>query len=90
MTTFDGKRSARDYFWFALALIVVLIGSASRASAADAAATAPPTRASGLYSAPPLNPMELTTRVTPFAPAATDSASWRSRSVSTRPFRYTT
>jgi hypothetical protein len=79
----DGKRGARDYFWFALALIVVLIGSASRASAADAGS-------SGLYSAPPLNPMELMTRLTPFAPAATDSASWRSRSVSTRPFRYTT
>jgi len=83
MTSADGKRGARDYFWFALALIVVLIGSASRASAADAAATAP-------YRAPPLNPMEFTTRATRCAPAATDSAIWRSRSVSTRPFRYTT
>jgi Spy/CpxP family protein refolding chaperone len=41
MTIGDGKRGARDYFWFALALIVVLIGSASRASAADAAASDP-------------------------------------------------
>jgi hypothetical protein len=31
MTTGDWKRGARDYFWFALALIVVLIGAASRA-----------------------------------------------------------
>ena len=83
MPTGDGKRGASDYFWFALALIGVLIGSVSRASAVDAGS-------SGLYIAPPLNPMELTTRVTPFAPAATDSASWRSRSVSTRPYRYTT
>jgi len=30
MTIGDGKRGARDYFWFALALIVVLIGCASR------------------------------------------------------------
>jgi hypothetical protein len=41
MTIGDGKRGARDYFWFALALIVVLIGSASRAPAVDAAATDP-------------------------------------------------
>jgi hypothetical protein len=44
MTITDGKRGARDYFWFALALIVVLIGFASRASAADAAATDPLSR----------------------------------------------
>jgi hypothetical protein len=31
MTTGDWKRGAREYFWFALALIVVLIGAASRA-----------------------------------------------------------
>jgi hypothetical protein len=37
MTIVDGKRGARDYFWFALALIVVLIGSASRASSCTAA-----------------------------------------------------
>ena len=69
MTIGEGKRGARDYFWFALALIVVLIGCASRASAAEGVATT-----SGLYRAPPLSPMELITRATPRAPAATDSA----------------
>ena len=45
MTIKDEKRGARDYFWFALALIVVLIGSASRASAADVTVSDPPPRA---------------------------------------------
>jgi hypothetical protein len=44
MAISDARRGARDYFWFALALIVVLIGSTSRASAADAAATDPSLR----------------------------------------------
>ncbi|MEA3109393.1 MAG: phosphate-selective porin OprO and OprP [Gammaproteobacteria bacterium] len=45
MTIGDEKRGARDYFWFALVLIVVLIGSASRASAADVTVSDPPPRA---------------------------------------------
>jgi len=52
MTIGDGERGARDYFWFALALIVVLIGSASRASAADAAASdlsSPVAQADGVH-----------------------------------------
>jgi phosphate-selective porin OprO and OprP len=31
----QGRRFARDYFWFALALIAILMGSAARAAAAD-------------------------------------------------------
>jgi hypothetical protein len=45
MTIGDEKRGARDYFWFALVLIVVLIGAASRASAADVTVSDPPPRA---------------------------------------------
>jgi hypothetical protein len=53
MTIGDARRGARDYFWFALALIVVLIGAASRASAADAATDPPPwARASHQAAAP--------------------------------------
>ena len=48
MTIADGKRGARDYFWFALALIVVLIGSASRASAADAASSRTAAQSNGV------------------------------------------
>ena len=49
MTIADGKRGARDYFWFALALIVVLIGSASRASAADAASSRTTAQTNGIH-----------------------------------------
>src|SRR5450432_1900111 len=31
----QGRRFAREYFWFALALIAILLGSAARAAAAD-------------------------------------------------------
>jgi len=31
----QGRRFAREYFWFALALIAILVGSAARAAAAD-------------------------------------------------------
>jgi hypothetical protein len=49
MTIADGKRGARDYFWFALALIVVLIGSASRAQAADAASSRTAAQTNGVH-----------------------------------------
>jgi len=69
------ERGARDYFWFALALIVVLIAPHRVPELAVSA------RCSGDGVDDPRHPC---------APAATDSANWRSRSVSTTPFRYTT
>ncbi len=36
----DGKRFAREYFWFALALMAILLGSAARAAPAEEAAGA--------------------------------------------------
>src|SRR5580698_6113446 len=34
----EGRRFARDYFWFALALIAILLGSTVRAAAAEESA----------------------------------------------------
>ena len=36
-----GRHGAREYFWFALALIVLLMGSAARAAAAEGATSKP-------------------------------------------------